>query len=199
MKPGSDFPFFSDRTFILFAFFQLMISVAFMQLFSTIPVFWKEKVGLNEDIIGALMALNGLMIVAVEMPLIYLIENRFSRLTLIMGGMVAMGLAYMSMWMGGLWFVAALVFIIFVTIGEMINFPFGNSFALDRATPATRGKYMGMYSMIFSASFVIAPPLGTWIAGSFGFGALWIVLTALCFIAAAGIHSLRLAEWRAVG
>ncbi|MEZ4771762.1 MAG: MFS transporter [Bacteroidia bacterium] len=192
--PKVRFSVLSDRPFILFAFFQLMISVAFMQFFSTIPVFWKENMGLNEDVIGALMALNGIMIVAVEMPMIYLIENRFSRLGLVMGGMIAMGLAFMSLWLGGVWIWAALVFVILVTIGEMINFPFGNTYALDRATPATRGKYMGLYSMIFSTSFVIAPPLGTWIAGSFGFGTLWFVLTILCLVAALGINYLRIQD-----
>ncbi|MDX2248886.1 MAG: MFS transporter [Bacteroidia bacterium] len=192
------FSVFSDRAFMTFAFFQLMVSVAFMQFFSTLPVFLKNDMKLSEDAIGALLAINGLIIVAMEMPLIYLIENRFSRLTLIRAGMIAMGLAYLSLWLGGLWVWIALVFIILITVGEMINFPFGNTYALERASSETRGKYMGMYAMIFSTSFVLAPSLGTWVAGNWGFHVLWLVLTGLCFVAATGIYFLGLREKKAI-
>ena len=62
------------------------------------------------------------------------------------------------------WLLVILISITAVSIGEVISFPFSNAFALSRSTPGRRGQFMGLYSMAFSTAFIIAPPLGMWIA-----------------------------------
>lgn len=186
------FSILNDRPFLLFALFQLITSIAFLQFLSTIPVFMKENLMLQENAIGLLMALNGILIVIVEMPLVYLAENRFSKLKMVFLGSLLIGGTYVFLGLGNGLAGIAVMYILGITFGEMINFPFGNSWALERSAPGTRGKYMGLYSMIFSISLIISPTLGTTIADQMGFSWLWLILGTMALFAAAGVYLLNL-------
>ncbi|MDV7399755.1 hypothetical protein RZS08_50540, partial [Arthrospira platensis SPKY1] len=72
----------------------LLNAVAFMQLFSTVPVFFKQEIGLDEDWIGRLIALNGLLIALTEMPLIFIVENRFKKWHIVSIGTLLIGISY---------------------------------------------------------------------------------------------------------
>lgn len=176
---------YRDSGFLIFVGLMLLTAIAFMQLFNTLPVFLKQEYGLSENLVGGLLALNGLLIAVMEMPLIYSIEGRIPRMTLIRLGAVLIGLSFLVLNLGH-WGVLLLVSIVAITFGEMANFPFSNSFAVDRSTQANRGQYMALYSMVFSMAHVIAPALGMSIAGHFGFFTLWIVMGSLCAVTVLG-------------
>jgi predicted MFS family arabinose efflux permease len=178
---------YRDGPFMLFLLFLMLNAVAFMQLFHSLPVYFKEQLSMGEDRIGWLMALNGLLIVAVEMPLVYALENRFRSFLLVGSGMMLMGLSYVVYPLFGPYFSVALLSVLLITVGEMAAFPFSNAFVMSRAGEGNRGRYMGAYSMSFAVASIVAPTLGLNVAGTWGFDALWLTVAAMSCAAGAGV------------
>ncbi len=177
----------ADRPFLWFSFFLLLNLVAFLQLLSTVPVYLRSVLQYSEDTIGLVMAANGLLIVVLEMPLIYWLEQRFASMGLVVGGALLIGLGYAGFLLP-VWHVVAVGWwVVLLSIGEIINFPFSNTLAMERAPAQLRGQYMGLYTMMFSVSFIVAPLAGTWIADHFGFELLWWSCLALSLSSAWGL------------
>jgi len=62
---------YKDRFFMGFLVIICLLAFAFLQLFYILPVYFKQGFGFNEGEIGLIMALNGTIIVLVEMPMVY--------------------------------------------------------------------------------------------------------------------------------
>ena len=185
---------YKDSLYIAFVTLILINSVVFFQLFSTLPVYYKEHFLLSEDQIGFFMLLNGVIIVVFEMPLIYLLEKRYNRMNLIILGFAMIGFSFLVYNLIDSWLLVILISITAVSIGEVISFPFSNAFALSRSAPGRRGQFMGLYTMSFSTAFIIAPPLGMWIADKWGYTELWYFMTCLTIIACFGFGMLKYME-----
>lgn len=178
---------FKDRTFLLFAVLTMMSAMVFMQLFSTIPVFYKREFNMNEGQIGLLLALNGLLIALIEMPIIYTLEGKiFRKLTTIAGGVLLIGASYFILELAHFWQGILVIAMIIITFGEIFMMPFSNVFAIERSSPATRGQYMAVYSSSWSVAHTFAPMLGLLIANAWGFSTLWYVLFGFSLLAFLG-------------
>ncbi|TNM50854.1 MFS transporter, partial [Streptomyces sp. NP160] len=89
-----------------------------------------------------LLGLNGFFIFVLEMPLIkWLEDSRFKKVSLMLFGLFLTVLSFyvlnLTSWIGIL-----LVGMLFMTVGEMIAFPFSNAFAMDRAKKGKQGQYL---------------------------------------------------------
>jgi predicted MFS family arabinose efflux permease len=189
-------PAHRDKRFMLFMFFMLLQAIAFMQLFTTLPKFYKDHFLMNEDQIGLLMALNGLLIAVLEMPIIFAVEKRFSQLSMIAFGAFLIMLSYLLFNIFPFWTGVVILSMLAITFGEIINFPFTNAWAINRSTSSNRGQYMGIYTMTFSIAHVIAPTLGMQIAQHFGYQALWYVISVFGMGAYLGFLYLQKLERR---
>ena len=185
---------YKDSVYIAFVLLILLNSIVFFQLFSTIPVYYKEYFQLSEDQIGIFMFLNGIIIVIFEMPLIYILEKRYDRLNLIIAGFAMIGFSFLIYNLIESWLIVILISVIVVSIGEVISFPFSNAFALSRSTVGRRGQFMGLYTMAFSTAFIIAPSLGMGIAERYGYTALWYFMSGISLVACLGFAFLRYLE-----
>lgn len=179
---------YRDYPYLLLIGSTLLTAIAFMQMFSTYPVFLKSAFSLNEDGIGALLAFNGLMIGLVEMPFVYTLERRFSGRALMGAGYLLIGLSYavFNIFGSNAWVPWLSIFII--TIGEMLYLPFTNSLAMSRGTAANRGQYISLYTMTFSVSQIVAPLLGFYLAGKWDFHVAWWVIAGLCLTSYLGLR-----------
>ena len=184
-SPYSDFPF------LCYMFFLLLSTVSFAQLIFTLPLFLKTQLGFNEDIIGYLLGINGIVIFLFEMPMIYYLENRAKPKWLIAIGAIMIGLSYLVL-VGITSFAPTTIYailllsILLITYGEIINFPYINVKALAMADANNKGAYIGLYTMIWPISMIIASPIGFNIADFFGWNVLWIFCFGLSAIAALG-------------
>ena len=176
----------------MYLFLFVITLVVFFQLIYTIPLFFKTNFGFDESQIGALMALNGLIIAIIEMPLIYKIEQKFSTIFLVMMGGILIGISFLALVVFSSFLVAALIFTLLVTVGEILSFPFSNTYALLFSKDHNRGKYMGLYTMTFSLSHIIAPMTGLYIAELYGFNTLWVAGAIICVLASVLIMSTRM-------
>ena len=78
-----------------------------------------------------------------------------------------------------------------MTIGEMISFPFSNSFALQRAKKGNQGEYMALYTIAFSVAHVFGHNMGLHLVARFGFNITWFVMGALGLVCVGLLYYLK--------
>ena len=174
---------YRDVPFLIFTGAVILIGTSFMQFIYTLPVYFKTGLGLNEDQIGLLLALNGLAIGLTEVTLVYVLEKRFPKFAMIISGAILIGLAYVVLNIDPNWAGMAIVCMALLTVGEILNFPFCNSFAIGRSTAQTRGQYMSFYTMSFALAAILAPSIGLQVADRFGYATLWTLIGVMVAIA----------------
>ncbi|SHJ24382.1 MDR family MFS transporter [Pseudozobellia thermophila] len=173
---------YKDLHYLVFILSMVLFSFAFVQYFSTIPLFYKDAHAMNEFEIGLLLALNGFTIFALEMPLIKYMEGRpWSKLTHVLLGLVLIASSFLVLvffqWTGIL-----VIGMLLMTIGEMIAFPFSNAFAMDRAKKGNQGEYMALYTIAFSISHVFAHNIGMKSVAKVGFEMTWYGIGFVCLL-----------------
>ncbi|CAL2086207.1 MFS transporter [Tenacibaculum dicentrarchi] len=177
LKVVNPISIFKDTAFWLFFVGIFIFALVFLQLFSTIPLYYKQAHHLSELQIGLLMAMNGFIIFALEMPLIkWLEESKYSKEFLIFIGLFLMGLSFfvlnLTSWSGIL-----IVGMFFMTFGEMIALPFSNAFVIDRAKKGNQGEYMAYYSIAFSLAHIFGHNSGMRLIDAYGFDTTWSITT----------------------
>ncbi len=173
---------YSDKSYLIFLAAMILFSIAFLQYFSTMPLYYKDVHLLNENKIGLLMGLNGFLIFIFEMPIVKYFENgRFTKTTLIIIGAILTTLSFLvlnfSSWIG-----VIIIGMLLMTIGEMIAFPFSNAFALQRAKRGNQGEYMALYSIAFAIAHILGHNTGMQFVDRFGFDFTWYATTGLMVI-----------------
>ena len=174
-----------DRPFLVFIGAMILFGFIFLQYFSTMPLYYARMHNLSEFEIGVLLGVNGFLIFLFEMPLIKYLESRkYSSLFYVFAGTILTGISFLLINLTG-WIGILLIGMIFLTIGEMIAFPFSNSFALQRAEGGKQGSYMALYSMGFSIGHIFGPNSGMQLINSFGYSFTWYLMILLSLISGA--------------
>ncbi|HEX2536216.1 MAG TPA: MFS transporter [Chitinophagaceae bacterium] len=181
---------YRDGPFLKSLVCTFVVAVTFFQLMSIVPVYFHEGVGLSKAAIGAVLALNGLLIVLFEMVLVYTLEGRNRAVTCMIAGTLLMAAAYLLLGAGP-YLGVVIASMVVITFGEMFLFPFLNRFWVDRSTAENRGRYAALFTMAFALGQLLAPPLGATIALHHGFQTLWPVNAALLTLAGAGFYGLQ--------
>ena len=181
---------YKDKIYLTFIILATLFAICFYQFMIMQPVFFKIEWHFTERFIGVLMALNGLLIVVLEMVMIHKIEGRRHKLIYIIGGVALGGIAYVLLNLLPPVEATAIFVVILVTFSEMFALPFMNSFWISRTTPHNRGEYAALYSMSWSAAQIIAPFFGSSVIAYGGFTLLWWMLGGISLIAAIGYYYL---------
>jgi predicted MFS family arabinose efflux permease len=170
-----------DKAYLLFLPMVTIYAMAFFQLFSTMSIYYKEVEHFSEGQIGAILAVNGLLVAAVELLLVYKIEKKGSLYRWIMLGALLLLLSYLLILFvhGFMWF---LVIITLVSFSEMLVMPFTNTYMNARSGKANRGQYASLYVMAWSASHIFTPLLATSVMNQWGYTPLWIIMMGFSLI-----------------
>ena len=189
---------YRDKYYLVFILFTTFFAICFFQMFTNLPVFFKQQLQFSERFIGFLMALNGLIITFIEMILIYQLEGKRSNLSYISIGVTLVCLSFLlyNIFPGGRGL--AICGMIMVTIGEILSMPFMNSFWISRSSSTNRGQYAGLYTIAWATAQVLGPIVGSQVAQQLGFTSLWWMISTLCFLAACGFFSMRVLTTRPV-
>jgi predicted MFS family arabinose efflux permease len=174
---------YKDKPFWIFLTVVFLMGFMFLQLFSTMPLFYRETHQLSEIQIGLLMSFNGFLIFLFEMPLIHYIEKQLlNKLKVITWSLLLFAFSFLilnaSMWVGIL-----VIGMLFITVGEMLAFPFTNNFAMNRAPVGKEGRYLALYTMAFSFAHIFSAKTGMEIIDKFGFTANWYFMGGLGLLA----------------
>ena len=183
---------YKDKQFLIFILFTLTGAIVFMQFIWTVPIFFKTIYGWNEATIGLVIAFNCAIVMFVEMPLIFSIENKKNPLWFVRLGLLCYAIAFAALILPVKFaIISAVIYIIVISFGEILVMPFSSNWATTRAGASRQGQYMALYNMAYSSCSIFSPMLGTQIIGNFSFNYLWIILLMLCGIAMAGFYFLE--------
>jgi predicted MFS family arabinose efflux permease len=186
--PASASPY-RDGKFLLFVLLSCGFALTFFQFFSTLTLFYRQVHELSQAQIGMLLAINGMVVFSLEMVLVYLIGTRIRPAVLITAGNFLVGVSLILLnLVEGHWILY--VSMVILSIAEILAMPYMATIPVNRSQEQNRGRYMGMYNLSFSVSFIIGPFLGTSLIDQYGFDTLWWGGGALAFLTAAGFFVL---------
>ncbi len=181
---------YRDRTYLAFIVITMVFAMCFFQMFTNLPVFFKNNFHFSKPYIGALMAVNGIIIAMVEMVLVYRLEAKKNFTVYIVWGVALVGVSLLLLNIPGpasgtdMLMTMGLLMIALITFGEILSMPFMNTYWISRSQDSNRGQYAALYTMAWSAAQCLGPLLGAQIAERFGFHWLWYVTGALSLLAA---------------
>ncbi len=170
---------YKDKTYLWFIVLVTLFGLCFFQLFTTIPKYFRDNLRLSETFIGFVMALNGLMIVLLEMVLVYILEKKNKPLLFVSRGFLVCTLSFLVLALPGNGKLIALLMILLVSMGEIISFPFLSMFWTDRSTVYNRGQYAALYTIAWGFSQAIGPYICSMMVDVWGFQATFIVLAGV--------------------
>ena len=191
IKKEKAIPAWRDGTYIFFLIATILFASCFFLGFSMQPPFFNQEWHYGEVFIGFLLALNGIIIVIIEMVLIYKIEHAKSPTSIIALGVITVGFGFalVNVLPVAAW--VAVLSIIFFTVGEMFSMPLMNTFWVSRSNENNRGQYAALYTVAWSIAQIAAPALGGRIVQHYGFATLWYAALAVCCVSGAGFFLLK--------
>ncbi|HET8964240.1 MAG TPA: MFS transporter [Chitinophagales bacterium] len=172
-----------DSYFLGFALLCGFFAIAFLQIFSGLPLYYRSVFQLHESMIGLLIGFNGFIVFLFEMILVYSIEKKFRPTTLIVFGTFLLAVSFMLI---NIFPTIAMLFIAMaiLSFAEMFAMPFMVSFAVHRGSDKTRGSYVGIYTLAWSIAFIISPYLSTLIISGWNYNILWWIVSAFALLTA---------------
>ena len=176
-----------DGRFLQMVLATLCIGLVVHQLVSSYGLH-VTTLGFSDAIYGALLSLNGVLVVLFELPLTTRSRRFPPRTVIAVGyGLMGAGLALNALFHS---LTALVVGMTVFTFGEMIFAPVAGAYVSTLAPVRMRGRYMGAWGMSNSLSLMIAPSLGMMVLARSPV-ALWLGCGALAGLAALTIASER--------
>ena len=158
----------SDRTLVRFLLMTVLSMFAYIQTAVALPLHVTD-VGLSERDFGLLMALNGLLVVLLELPITSVISRyRPEHVLAIANLLVCAGLA-LSGFSSGMLLLSAMVVI--WTFGEMAYSSIVQAHLVSLTPPGMIGRYQGAYG----AAYAIGTGAGPVIGGALYATAPWVL------------------------
>ena len=180
-------PVARDGVLAALAAVVLLVGVGFYQLFSTLPLAMAAD-GLSELDFGLVVSVNGVLIVAVGLPVAAWMGRHQTGWPLPAAvALIAAGLALQvpAASLAG-YAACALVW----TVGEMAFLPIVPTLVSRLAPDGLRGSYQGVYHGAWGLAKMLGPVLGGLVLAGSGAAALWLGAAALVALAAAGLAAL---------
>ena len=172
-----------DGHFLAFVALQCATSTVLFQFFGALPVFLKHDLGLGEGEVGALLAVNSVLIALFEMQVVRRIERRPPLPLVAFGSFVICAGYGLNAFAHGPF--GALASVAVWTAGEMFFFPLAASFASSRAPSGAVGRYLSVFQLGFALPFVLAPLVGTALYDQQGPRFLWASCAGMGVLVAA--------------
>jgi MFS family permease len=177
----------ADRRFQLFLVASLLTAFVYFQAQGALPLHVVDQ-GFSFATFGALISLNGLVVVLLELP-IAVVAQRYPRRPVIALGSALTGLGFaLTAWATDVPLLALTVFI--WTIGEIVSAPSSQAYVADLAPPHLRGRYQGAWGLTFGLGLILAPVLGTAVF-AVSPTALWLSCGVLGLVAALLVLGVR--------
>ncbi len=191
-NPNSMMSAYKDGYYLLFLFFNMLMLIIFFQILYSVPVFFSEVYKMSENQIGIFFAMNGLLIFALEIPIIYALEKKKLDYDPLLWGMVLIGISFVFLLlpMPHFW-ISVILFNLFISIGEILNFPFISTLSIIRGEKRNKGSYIGSMASMFSIAIMLAPLVFLPFVDVIGYKVTWIISIAVCLLMALFLKILR--------
>jgi MFS family permease len=166
---------------------SFLVAVVFQQGSIGLPVAM-GKAGFTPADYGMAIALNGVIIVALQIPVTRFIERRDPRRLLVISSLLA-GYGFGLTAFAGSVGVFALTVCVW-TLAEIVNAPTQTSLVVRLSPVHGRGRYQGMYTLSWSLAALVAPLMSGLVIDRFGAEWLWGLCAVVGMAAAVGYGAL---------
>ncbi|MDP9221696.1 MAG: MFS transporter [Actinomycetota bacterium] len=169
---------FRDRRYVLFLVAAFVNSVVYIQYVSTLPLTIRDA-GLATAWYGAVVSLNGLIVVTCELLVTKFVQHYPMR-QLVAVGFVLLGAGvaiYALPWRPAVFIIGTLVW----TLAEMIAGPTVSAYPGLAAPEGMRGRYIGAMQTAFNLGAAVGPAVGVAVYHSIG-GNVWWCAGLVCLV-----------------
>ncbi|MFE0685052.1 MDR family MFS transporter [Streptomyces sp. NPDC058961] len=166
---------------------SFLISLIFQQGYVGLPVAMGTD-GFSSADFGLAIAVNGILIVAVQIPVTRYIQHRDPRRLLVVSALLA-GYGFGLTAFAGSVAVYALTICVW-TLAEIVNAPTQTGLVVRLSPTHGRGRYQGVYTMSWSVAALVAPLMSGYVIDHFGAEWLWGTCAVLGTVTALGYWGL---------
>lgn len=181
---------YRDFKYLLFILLVALYGLCFFQLFASMPQYFNKICHYNADTIGLLLALNGLLVVIIEMPLVTVLEKKKKRFHFIIVGVICLPISFATLLFGKGLMLMAIIYTLFMTLSEAFAMPFMFNYAISRPKKERQGQYSALYSISYGLANIAAPVIGLTIAAKYGFNNMFIFFIVLSILIVIGFSLL---------
>ncbi|MFD8306631.1 MFS transporter [Streptomyces sp. NPDC059690] len=135
----------------------VVIDVVYRQQYSTFPVFLADH-GMDARVYGALLAVNGGLLLCLELP-VALVLRRRSPLRIVGAGLLLVAAGYGALLLGA-GVGTAVVMMAALTLGEALYKTTATAYVADQAPEHVLGRFQSLYAGASISGVVLAAPLG---------------------------------------
>lgn len=162
---------------------SFLLALIFMQSSVALPVAMGMD-GWSPSDYGLVIALNGVLIIALQIPVTRLIEHRDPQRLLVVSALLA-GYGFGLTAFAGSLGVYALTVVVW-TLAEIVNSPTQMGLVVRLSPVHGRGRYQGVHTLSWSAAALIAPLMAGYVIDRFGAAWLWASCAVIGTVAALG-------------
>jgi MFS family permease len=148
-----------DRVFLAFVMASMLMTLVYLQMYSTLSVYLRDVHNLPTQAFGSLLSINATAVVIFQ----FWITRRVRKVPELL--LMAIGTGFYLVGFTAYGFISTyplfLIAMLIITFGEMIIIPVGQSLAARFAPEAMRGRYMAFYGL----SWAIPSMVGSLAAG----------------------------------
>jgi MFS family permease len=166
--------FHGDRVFVRFLAATTCFFVLQAQLYQTLPIYAARVLHIDRGRIGAFYILNGVMVVALQLPAVRYIRRLGTRRALALG-CLGYAVAYAAVGLAP-GYAAVLACVAGVTLSEIIVAPAQQASVAGLAPPGRIGLYSGRFGLCQIAGQSLGPLVGTAALDAMPPRAAWFLL-----------------------
>ena len=157
---------FHDKVFIVFCLAAVLPVFCIGNFGSIYAVYITDFLGVPSSTWAYLLTLNALIVVVVQIPLVNALRKRNRMLQLAASSaLLAVGIGG-SAFAGPVWSLVA--FIAILSLGETLLSPVASAEVAELAPEAVRGRYMGVWTVVWNGGAALGPAFGGWSIDTFG-------------------------------
>lgn len=178
---------FRDPFLVGFGLLGFLLALATAQFGTGLSLYLTTVRSVSLEEMGYLYATNGLIVVALQIPITWVLVRRPLRWMAI--GTLAYGVAFLVFLLGRT-FPERLAAMSVLTVGEDVVSPVQNQMISAISSHDRRGSYFGAYNMFTNSAQALGPPIGTLLLG-IGPTPMWLGFSGLTGLTAAGYLALE--------
>lgn len=162
---------------------SFVVALIFQQGYVGLPVAMGAD-GFSSSDFGTAIAVNGVLIVALQIPVTRFIRSRDPRRLLVVSALLA-GYGFGLTAFAGSVALYTLTVCVW-TVAEIVNAPVQNGLVVQLSPAHGRGRYQGMFTLSWAAAALVAPLMSGAVIDHFGAEWLWGACAVLGTVAALG-------------
>lgn len=175
-----------DHNLAIHVSLQLILYLVVAQLIVPFSVYTVNIVGLSETELGYLFSLNGLLVVALQLPVTHFFSKYRLTSQISCGAFLYLiGYGLMGIFIGFEYFIIA---IIIITFGEVFMSPPSLTLTSRLAPEGRIGRYMGIHGFFLAAGWSIGPLYGGYILDKYSDQPMiaWFIISLMALVAMVG-------------